>query len=92
MFSRNSLTTPNDVFLLDPAVKEERKLTDFSSGALEGKSLSDGEEVWWEGAEGRKVQGWIVKPPGFKKGEEKKWRECFLFCLEEGCSLIVRPV
>lgn len=77
VFTRSSLTTPNDVYVLrglDSLSKPQvDQLTRFSADALEGKSLDAGEDFWFEGAEGNQVQGWIVKPPGFKKGEVKKW-------------------
>jgi dipeptidyl aminopeptidase/acylaminoacyl peptidase len=80
VFSHNSLTKPNDVFILEASSGKLssgkttiRQITEFTAKKLEGKKLSPGEEVWFEGANGRQVQGWIVTPPGFKKGEEKKW-------------------
>ncbi|KZT73924.1 alpha/beta-hydrolase [Daedalea quercina L-15889] len=88
LFTQSSLTGPNDVYVLrgleqldlhvapsqrGAAKPQIEQLTRFAEVALKGKSLSDGEDFWFEGAEGHKVQGWIVKPPGFKKGEKKKW-------------------
>ncbi|PCH40235.1 alpha/beta-hydrolase [Wolfiporia cocos MD-104 SS10] len=87
LFTRSSLTAPNDVYVinnleqLDLLSGESRtafqpnvaQLTKFSEDALQGKNLSPGEDFWFEGAEGRQVQGWIVKPPGFKEGESNKW-------------------
>ena len=37
--------------------------------------MDEGSDFWFEGAEGKKVHGWTLKPPGFKagEGEEKKW-------------------
>lgn len=82
LFTRSSLTSPNDVYVLrglervTPAGAEKprlEQLTRFAADALEGKSLDPGEDFWFEGAEGRKVHGWLLKPPGFKKGDKKKW-------------------
>lgn len=82
LFTRSSLTSPNDVYLLRGLERatqagaekpQVEQLTRFAADALEGKSLDPGEDFWFEGAEGRKVHGWILKPPGFKKGDEKKW-------------------
>jgi dipeptidyl aminopeptidase/acylaminoacyl peptidase len=80
VFSKNSLTTPNDVYILESGSDRlsagevtERQLTRFAEKGLEGKKLTPGEDVWFEGAKGRKVQGWIVTPPGFKKGDTKKY-------------------
>ncbi|KDQ62499.1 hypothetical protein JAAARDRAFT_30397 [Jaapia argillacea MUCL 33604] len=49
------------------------QITKFTEDALKGKNLSVGEEFWFKGANDKNVQGWIVKPPGFKEGEKKKW-------------------
>ncbi|CDO77798.1 hypothetical protein BN946_scf184667.g1 [Trametes cinnabarina] len=77
VFTRSSLTAPNDVFVLRDLDKGGKpkidQLTKFSAEGLKGKSLDEGSDFWFEGAEGKKVHGWIIKPPGFKKGEKKKW-------------------
>ncbi len=77
VFTRSSLTSPNDVFIIrglnesgKPTVDQ---LTKFSTEGLKGKSLDSGEDFWFEGAEGKKIHGWAIKPPGFKKGEKKQW-------------------
>ena len=77
MFTRSSLTSPNEVFVLrglnesgKPAVDQ---LTKLAAAGLKGKSLDTGEDIWFEGAEGKQVHGWAIKPPGFKKGDQKKW-------------------
>ncbi|CAL1712862.1 unnamed protein product [Somion occarium] len=85
LFTRSSLTSPNDVFVIrgldgvdlfsDDVGKKLNidQLTKFTEDALESKNLSPGEDFWFEGAEGKNVHGWIIKPPGFKEGEKKKW-------------------
>ncbi|KAI0947292.1 hypothetical protein AcW1_007551 [Taiwanofungus camphoratus] len=87
IFTRSSLTSPNDVYVMrgledldlhSTASRESfraqvEQLTRFSEDALKGKNLDAGEDFWFEGAEGQEVQGWIIKPPGFKEGEKKKW-------------------
>ncbi|CCM03548.1 uncharacterized protein FIBRA_05684 [Fibroporia radiculosa] len=87
VFTRSSLASPNDVFVLhgldslDLLSKSSREsfkgqvnqLTRFSEDALKGKNLDAGEDFYFDGAEGVKVQGWIHRPPGFKQGDTKKW-------------------
>ena len=82
LFTRSSTTSPNDVYVLRGLERvtqagtekpQVEQLTRFAADALEGKSLDPGEDFWFEGAEARKVHGWVLKPPGFKKGDEKKW-------------------
>ena len=89
IFSQSSLTSPNDVFIIrdlktleaailsgDSAalakVKPEQ-LTSFSEADLKDKGLSEGEEIWFKGALNKDVQGWVLKPKGWKEGEKKKW-------------------
>lgn len=82
LFTRSSFTSPNNVYILRGLERatqagtekpQVEQLTRFAADALEGKSLDPGEDFWFEGAEGRKVHGWVLKPLGFKKGNEKKW-------------------
>ncbi|KAK7681545.1 hypothetical protein QCA50_015277 [Cerrena zonata] len=84
LFTRSSLTSPNDVFvirglnnidLFSDDVKQVSidQLTKFTEDELESKSLSTGEDFYFEGAENKTVHGWILKPPGFKEGEKAKW-------------------
>lgn len=82
LFTRSSYTSPNDVFVarnlredLSPEVLKHisiEQLSKFTADALSGKSLAPAEEFYFDGAE-QKIQGWILKPVGFKEGEEKKY-------------------
>lgn len=92
LLTLSSLTAPNELYvlrgledldLLSSASRaawhgDLERLTKFSADALEGKYLDAGEEFWFEGADHVQVQGWLLKPPGFKKGEAKKWPVAFL--------------
>lgn len=77
VFTRSSLTSPNDVFVLrelnESGKPKVDQLTNFAAAGLKGKSLAAGEDFFFEGAEGKKIHGWVIKPPGFKEGEKKKW-------------------
>jgi dipeptidyl aminopeptidase/acylaminoacyl peptidase len=78
VFTRSTLTSPNEVFLLSHSGHsllegaKERQLTAFSEQGLKDKHLDKGTELWWDGAK-QKIQGWVLTPPGFKKGDDKKW-------------------
>jgi len=49
-----------------------RRLTRLNEDLLAHKTLGQVEELWWESSyDGRRIQGWIVKPPGFDP--EKKY-------------------
>ena len=85
LFTHSSFTSPNDVYVLrdtdtidftTPYSEDELnidQLTRFTDPALSDKGLAAGEEFWFEGADRRLVHGWIFTPPGFVRGEEKKW-------------------
>ncbi|KAF7298860.1 Dipeptidyl-peptidase 5 [Mycena indigotica] len=89
LFSRNSLTTPNDVYVIrdlnsfeselvssDSAVEFKglvEQVSHFTADDLDGKSLDEGEEFWFKGALNKDIQGWVLKPKGFSKNDNKKW-------------------
>ncbi len=65
------------------------QLTKFTADALSSKHLSPGEDFWFEGADEKKVHGWVVKPSGFKKGEDKKWPVVLLIHGGLSCHIFV---
>ncbi|EGN98331.1 hypothetical protein SERLA73DRAFT_91651 [Serpula lacrymans var. lacrymans S7.3] len=88
VFTSSSLTTPNDVFIIRQLDRVEadissqaanvyrgqlEQVTRFTADSLQGKNLSEGEEFWFKGGDDIDVQGWILKPKGWKAGDEKKW-------------------
>ncbi|RDB17836.1 Dipeptidyl-peptidase 5 [Hypsizygus marmoreus] len=89
LFSQSSLTSPNDVFIVrglkrleDDILQNEaplqfkghtEQITRLTEAALKPKNLSVGENFWFKGADDKKVQGWALKPKGWKPDEKKKW-------------------
>jgi dipeptidyl aminopeptidase/acylaminoacyl peptidase len=89
IYSRSSLQGPNDVFIIRglhgtqadfsnvqdyvEKMPQPEQITWFTEKALVGKTLRSLEDFYFEGAEGKQVHGYVVKPYGWKKGEEKKW-------------------
>lgn len=48
-----------------------RRLTDLNADVLGHLELGQVEEIWWESSfDGRRVQGWIIHPPGFDAEED----------------------
>ena len=46
-----------------------RRLTALNDDLLAHKELGQVEEIWYESShDGREIQGWILKPPGFDEG------------------------
>ncbi|MEO8044421.1 MAG: S9 family peptidase, partial [Spartobacteria bacterium] len=58
-------TRINDLFCLDQPGAEPRQLT-HSNDALFGQlNLTEPEEIWYESFDGKRIQAWVQKPPGF---------------------------
>lgn len=63
-----STTEPGDVYLLSTRNSDEStpsRLTDLNREWKAKLSLSTPEEIWFDTYDGKKIQGWIVKPPDF---------------------------
>jgi dipeptidyl aminopeptidase/acylaminoacyl peptidase len=68
---RSAPQEPGDVvrFRLS-APRELDRLTRVNEDVLAGKKLGEVEEIWYDSTGGTRVQGWIVKPPGFDAGKK----------------------
>ncbi|MFJ3386761.1 S9 family peptidase [Lysinibacillus sp. NPDC086135] len=66
----SSTTNPGDLFYVNLNTGEQEQLTKVNEEFLKTKELSVPEAVEYEGADGWKVSGWIMKPIGFKEGEK----------------------
>ncbi|KAH0586242.1 Dipeptidyl-peptidase 5 [Termitomyces sp. J132] len=89
LFSQSSFTSPNDVFVirnlrrLETSILQNeepvhfdgqiQQITYLTESALHGMNLDSGESFWFKGALDKNVQGWILKPHGWKDGKTKKW-------------------
>jgi dipeptidyl aminopeptidase/acylaminoacyl peptidase len=56
---------PGDVVVFNLKQPAPRKLTAVNDDLLEGRTLGAVEEIWYDSVGGKKIQGWIVKPPDF---------------------------
>ena len=61
----SSQTVIGDLQLLDAATGSMRKLSGFNDGLFGQLTLSEPEEIWYSSFDGRKIQGWVLKPPSF---------------------------
>jgi dipeptidyl aminopeptidase/acylaminoacyl peptidase len=82
LFTRNSLTSPADSFLLELPNKDDsdkqppsiHQLTNWSASYLDGRLEGlGGEEFWFKGAEGWDVMAWVIKPRGWDEKAERKY-------------------
>ena len=47
-----------------------KTLADVNDDVLTDRALGDVDEMWFSSKDGLKVQGWLVKPVGFRSGQE----------------------
>ena len=56
---------PNDVAIFSARNPAPKQLTAVNDDILSGKTLGQVEEIWYPTNDGMRIQGWVVKPPGF---------------------------
>ncbi|MEB2282602.1 S9 family peptidase [Lysinibacillus xylanilyticus] len=66
----STTTNPGDLFYVNLNTGEQEQLTKVNEEFLKTKELSVPEAVEYEGADGWKVSGWMMKPIGYKEGEK----------------------
>src|SRR5262249_57548986 len=64
------LSTPtsiNDLFVLDRASPgaTPKQLTNVNDQLFSKLNLTEPEEIWYSGFDGKRIQAWVQKPPGF---------------------------
>jgi len=56
---------PGDVAVIRPG-GAQRNVTALNADLIAGRELGQVEELWWNSSKDqRRIQGWIIKPPGF---------------------------
>jgi dipeptidyl aminopeptidase/acylaminoacyl peptidase len=58
-------TSLGDLVVLDGPAGTPARLTSFNDELFGGLDLTEPEEIWYPSFDGRRIQGWILKPPGF---------------------------
>ncbi|MFQ5605006.1 MAG: prolyl oligopeptidase family serine peptidase [bacterium] len=56
---------PGDLVTFSRKHPTPKQLTAVNDDLLEDRKLGEVEEIWYDSAEGVRIQGWIVKPPDF---------------------------
>ena len=72
LFTRMSLQAPNEIYKvnLSSFPRQEEPLTHINSSILSQIDMSPLEPFGFEGAEGAKVEGFLVKPPNFDRNKK----------------------
>ncbi len=65
VFAHQTMSRPVEIWTATSAGKNAKALTDVNGELFKHIELSEPEYVWFDGADGAKVQMWIVKPPFF---------------------------
>ncbi len=71
VYNARTVAKPGEIYKLDLASKESKQLTFFNKQLLSEVDFRSAEQMWVEGADGIKVQVFIVKPHNFD--ETKKY-------------------
>jgi dipeptidyl aminopeptidase/acylaminoacyl peptidase len=61
----SSQTVLGDLHVVDAATGTTKKLSSFNDALFGELTLSEPEELWYTSFDGKKIQGWILKPPSF---------------------------
>ena len=61
---------PPDLYLAGEAGKPERRLSDFNARLLAEREIAKTEEVRFTAPDGCPLQGWMLRPVGFRKGRK----------------------
>ena len=68
-----SVSTPtqiNDLFVIDRNVAEPQRLTRVNEELFSKLNLTEPEEISYQSFDGKKIQAWVQKPPGFSPGKK----------------------
>lgn len=66
----STTTNPGDLYYVNLKTGDKERLTTVNEDILKTKELAVPESIEFEGAEGWKVNGWIMRPVGYEKGKK----------------------
>jgi dipeptidyl aminopeptidase/acylaminoacyl peptidase len=65
----STMTDPGQIWLQDTQVGDSHPLTAVNPW-LQDVDLGEVEEIWFEGRDSNRLQGWVLKPPGFDPSQK----------------------
>lgn len=68
--TRTSLTLPNELFVASGDGSELKQLTHTNDAILTHVEMNEPETFWFEGAEGKKVEAILIRPPQFAASQK----------------------
>jgi len=70
VFLKQAIHTPSEVYSYDLKTKKLVQLTNINSDLLANLNMNPVEEFWFEGADGDKIHGFLLKPPFFDSSKK----------------------
>lgn len=64
-FTQSMIGRPIELYTVDAAGEQARRLTGFNDGIAEAYDIRPVEELWIDSADGRRIHTFVVKPHGF---------------------------
>jgi dipeptidyl aminopeptidase/acylaminoacyl peptidase len=61
-------THPAELYLLEAGTGRLTRLTHENDTLVAGRRLSQPETIWYRSFDGRRIEAWVLKPPGFTAG------------------------
>ncbi len=69
-FTMSTPSIPGDIAVVRPT-QPVRVITSVNADVMADRQLGQVEELWWKSSkDGRPIQGWIIKPPGFEPAKK----------------------
>lgn len=65
LYTVSTPTRINDLFWLERNSAQPKQLTHINDALLSRLTLTEPEEIWYTSFDGKRVQAWLQKPPGF---------------------------
>lgn len=69
VYTSTDATKPDEVFLSNSDGSNEIQITDFNGEWLSERVVNSAESILWTVEDGTEIQGWVIKPVGYKEGE-----------------------
>ena len=67
-FAGTDAVTPAELYVGPPDGTSEQKVTRFNDGWLSDVTLMPAERLTWTAEDGTEIEGWVVKPVGYRPG------------------------
>lgn len=70
VYTVSTPTRVGDLYLLERSGVNPRQLTNPNDKLFSQLNLTEPEEIWYQSFDGKKIQAWVQKPPGFDSNKK----------------------